>query len=84
MNFDQRRLKVNSFVICNFSYYPVVWMIHRQKLIAGINKLSERALQVVYRDFRSSFEELLRGGSSLSLYQQNLQKLKRYLKLKLE
>ena len=37
-------------------------------------------LRVVYRDFDSSFEEVLRGGSSKALHQQNLPKLMRYLK----
>ena len=35
----------------------------------------ERALWVVYRDFGSSFEELLRRGSSTTFHQRNLQKL---------
>ena len=33
------------------------------------------ALQVVYRDFDSSFEELLRRGNSTTLHQRNLQRL---------
>ena len=32
MNFEQRRLIMNSFVICHFSYCPVVWMFHSRKL----------------------------------------------------
>ena len=48
MNFEQRRLIMNSFVICHFSYCPVVWMFHSQKLNARINRLHERALRVVY------------------------------------
>ena len=74
MNFDQRRLIMNSFVICHFSYCPVVWMFHSRKLNARINNLM-RALRVVYRDFDSSFEELLRRDSSTTLHQRNLQKL---------
>ena len=53
----------------------VVWMFHNRKLNARINRLHERALRVVYRDFDSSFEELLRKDSSTSLHQRNLQKL---------
>ena len=50
-------------------------MFDSQKLNARINRLHERALQVVYRDFDSSFEELLRRDSSATLQQRNLQKL---------
>ena len=63
------------FIICHFSYCPVVWMFDSQKLNARINRLHERALQVIYRDFDSSFEELLRRDSSATLQQRNLQKL---------
>ena len=50
-------------------------MFHSRKLNASINRLHERALRVVYRDFDSSFEELLRRDSSTTLHQRNLQKL---------
>ena len=66
---------MNSFVICHFSYCSVVWMFHSRKLNAGINRLHERALRAVHRDFDSSFEELLRRDSSRILHQRNLQKL---------
>ena len=51
MNFKRRRLIMNSFVICHFSYCPVVWIFHSRKLNARINRLHERALLVVYKDF---------------------------------
>ena len=44
MNFEQRRLIKNSFVICHFSYCPVVSMFHSRKLNARINRLYERNL----------------------------------------
>ena len=50
-------------------------MFHGRKLNACINRLHERALRVVYKDFASSFEELLRRDSSTTLHQRNLQKL---------
>ena len=75
MSFVQIRLIMNSFVICHFSYCPVVWMFHSQKLNARINRLRERSLRVVYRDFDSSFEELLTRDSSTTLHQRILQKL---------
>ena len=37
MNFEQRRFITNSFVICYFSYCPVVWMFHSRELNARIN-----------------------------------------------
>ena len=43
MNFEQRRLIMNSFVICHFSYCPVVWMFHSRKLNARINRLQKES-----------------------------------------
>ena len=59
MAFEQRRLIIDSFVICHFSYCLVVWMFHNQKLNGRINRLHERVLRVVYKDFDSSFEAAL-------------------------
>ena len=58
-----------------FSYCPVVWIFHRQKLDNLINRLHGRALRVIYRDFNSSFGELLRRDSSTTLHQRYLQEL---------
>ena len=74
-NFEQRRLIMNSFITSHFSYCPVVWMFHSRKLNNRINKLHERALRMVYRDFNSSFEELLTKDKSVTIYQRNIQKL---------
>ena len=73
--FEQRRPMMNSFIICHFLYCPVVWMFHRPKRNARINRFHERALQIVYGNFYSSFEELLTRDSSTTLHQRNLQKL---------
>ena len=66
---------MNSFIICHFSHCQFVWMFHSRKLNAYINRLHERVLRVVYRDFESPFEELLRKDRSTTLHQRNLQKL---------
>ena len=75
MKFDQRRLILNSFITSNFSYCPVVWMFHTRKLNETINHILEKALRIVYKDFDSSFQELLIEGNSLNIYDRNLQKL---------
>ena len=47
-------------------------MFYRRKLNALINRLHERALGIVFRDFNSS---ILRRDSSTTLHQRSLQKL---------
>ena len=72
---DQRKLIMNAFIASHFSYCPVVWMFHSRKLNNRINRLHERALRIVYKDYTSSFEELLNQDQSLTIHQKNLQKL---------
>ena len=75
MTFDQRRLILNSFITSHFSYYPIVWMFHSRKLNERINHIHERALRIVYKDFNSSFQELVIENISLNIHHRNLQKL---------
>ena len=75
MTFDQRRLILNSFITSHFSYCPIVWMFHSRKLNERINHIHERALRIVYKDFNSSFQELLIEDNALNIHHRNLQKL---------
>ena len=75
MNFEQRKLILNSFITSHFSYCPIVWMFHSRKLNNRINSIHERALRLIYQDYTSSFKELLLKDSSLTIHQRNLQKL---------
>ena len=75
MTFDQRRLILNSFITSHFSYCPIVWIFHSRKLNERINHIHERALRIFYKDFNSSFQELLIEDNSLNIHHRNLQKL---------
>ena len=41
----------------------------------SINHIHERALRIIYQDYNSSFKELLRKDSSLTIHQRNLKML---------
>ena len=72
---DQRRLILNSFITSHFSYCLIGCMFYSRKLHERINHIRERALRIVYKDFNSSFQELLTENSSLNIHHRNLQKL---------
>ena len=72
MSFEQRKLIMNSFITSQFSYCPLVWMFHSRRLNHRINRIQERALRIVYRDYNSSFTELLLKDGSLTIHQRNL------------
>ena len=50
-------------------------MFHSRNLNERINHIHERALRIVYKDFNSSFQELLIEDNSLNIHHRNLQKL---------
>ena len=73
MNLTQRRLIMNAFIFSQFGYCPLVWMFHSRKLNNRINNIHERALRIVYRDYKSTFKQLLKQNKSVSKHQRNLQ-----------
>ena len=50
-------------------------MFYRRKLSERINHIHERALRIVYKNFKSSFQELLFEDNSLNIHHRNVQKL---------
>ena len=66
---------MNAYFLSQFGYCPIVWMNHRRKLNNRINGVHERALRLVYGEYRSSFEELLEKDNSVTIHQRNLQTL---------
>ena len=75
MRFEQRKRIVNSFITSRFSDCPLLWMFHSQRLNNCINHIYESALRIIYQDYNSSFKELLRKYSSLTIHQRNLKLL---------
>ena len=75
LDFNQRKLLMNAFITSQISYAPVVWMSHSRKQNHDINRIHERALSIVYKDYNSSFDELLEKYNSLRIHDRNLQKL---------
>ena len=66
---------MNTFVMSQFSYCPLIWMLHDKSVNKKINKILERALRIAYKDGCSSFEELLGKAESVSIHQRNLKLL---------
>ena len=73
MNLAQRRLIMNTFIFSQFGYCPLVWMFHSRKLNNRINNIHELALRIIYRDYKSTFKQLLKQNKSVSIHQRNLQ-----------
>ena len=66
---------MKAFIESQFSYCPLTWMFHSRKLNNRINRIHKRALNIVYKDPTSSFEDLLKRDKSFTIHERNLQRL---------
>ena len=75
MSLEKRRIVMKTSVESQFNYCPLIWMLHSRTLNNKINCLLERALRVVYSDYKSSFNTLLENDRSFSVHHRNIQSL---------
>ena len=75
LSVDKLRILMKSFIESQFAYCPLIWMFHSRTLNNRINRLHERALRLVYKDSKLSFEALLEQDFSFTIHHRNLQKL---------
>ena len=75
MDMAKCKIIMNAFISSQFSYCPLVWMLHSRKLNNRINKIHERALKIVYGDHNATYEELLARDGSVTIHERNIQTL---------
>ena len=63
---------MKTFIESQFSYCPLVWMFCSRTMNKKINHIHERALRLVYQDYTTSFEELLKKDGSLTFHHRNI------------
>ena len=90
MDLSKRCILLNGFFISQFSYCPLVWMLHSRRKNNKINRIHERCLRIIYNDKKSTFYEMLEKDGSVSIHKRNLRflacemfKLKRNMALEL-
>ena len=52
----------------NFNYCPLTWHFCGEKNTKKIEKIQERALRFIYRDYDSSYESLLLKSGSTKIF----------------
>ena len=75
LSFYKRKILLNSFVQSQFSYAPLVWMLHSKTVQKRINKVHEKFIKLLYDDHDSNFKELLDKEGTFTIHQINTQKL---------
>ena len=63
---------LKTFIESQFNYCPLVWMFCSKKMDNKINRIHERALRLVYRDYKSSFKDLLIKDNSIPFHYRNI------------
>ena len=71
----KKRLIFKAFIISQFIYFPLLWMIHTKQLNNRINSLHEKALRVTFQNRNSSFSELLKLEKLASIHYRNIKYL---------
>ena len=75
MSTNQTQLLMRSFILSQFSYYPLIWMYHSRKMNNQVSKLHECPLRLVYNNKNPSFRELLEKDNSVTIHERNIQVL---------
>ena len=64
---------MKALIFSQFGYCPLIWIFRNKKLNSRVNNIHEGALQIVYRDRITYFEEQLKKDKSVTIHQRNLQ-----------
>ena len=63
----ERKALIQSFVLSNFNYCPLVWTLSSVKSLNKIENLQKRVLRFMPWDYESSYDELLRLSGSCAM-----------------
>ena len=73
---NQRRIIMKAFIESQFGYCPLIWIFHGNRTLNNtMNNIQERALRLVYTDYRSTYDQWLARDSSYRIHHRNLQRL---------
>ena len=75
MNINQRKRIMRAFISSQFGYCPLVWFFCSRKINNRMNRIQERALRIVCKDYVSNFAQLLEKDSPVTIHIRNLQVL---------
>ena len=70
-----KKIIYNSFVLSNFNYCPLVWHFCGKVNNGKLEKIQERALRILYKDYESSYEELISEAGTTNLLTSRIKKI---------
>ena len=75
MNFEEKKILVNSYFMINLDYCPLVWMLSSASSRKKTEHLQKRALRFFRNDYEISYEELLSESDTSSMNVKSLRAL---------
>ena len=66
---------MKAFIESQFNYFSLIWMFHSRTMNNKMNRILEKALRLVYSNYSSNYDELLKKGGSFSIHERNIQTL---------
>ena len=75
ISLDQHTLIMKSFINSQLGYCSLIWMNNSSEINNKINRILELALRIVYRDKKSTVDELFQKDNSVQIHVKNLQVL---------
>ena len=64
----EKRILVNSFILCHFNYCPLVWLFCNKKSKNKIEKINERALRIIHTDYSLNYNDLLKKDEDTTIH----------------
>ena len=71
----EKRIIVNSFILCHFNYCPLIWMLCGKGCQDKLEKINERALPLAQSDYSSSYANQLAKSKETTIHIQSIRLL---------
>ena len=72
---EQHVLIINAYIKSLFNYCPLVWMFCYRRIMHKMNKIHERSLRLLLKNYEDDFQDLLRSSADLSIPQRCIHSL---------
>jgi len=59
LNYDAKKVVIDSFILANFNYCPLVWHFCSSESIRKLERIQERAFRFLLEDYNSNYDQLL-------------------------
>ena len=72
---NQKLSLYHSYILSAFGYCPLIWMFYGKSYNEGIDRVQRKALRIIYNDYNSDYDTLLKYGNHHKIHDVNNRKL---------